>query len=224
MHRLHIAQCTGCTLLNRALLNIVTMVPGGVVVFFPSYDYEKTVHSRLTTTGLLARLEAKKRIYREPKSTADLDKVLADYATSVRLAGGALLLAVVGGKMSEGINFSDDLGRAVVMVGLPYPNLHSPELKEKMAHLNRTVTAADGKPAGQVHYENLCMKAVNQSVGRAIRHKDDYAAILLLDHRFSKPNIISQLPGWISRHIRVADKFGPVLPSIRTFFKGKENK
>ena len=37
----------------------------------------------------------------------------------------------------------------------------------------------------QVHYENLCMKAVNQSVGRAIRHKEDYAAILLLDHRFT---------------------------------------
>ena len=37
----------------------------------------------------------------------------------------------------------------------------------------------------QVHYENLCMKAVNQSVGRAIRHKEDYAAIIFLDHRLS---------------------------------------
>ena len=43
--------------------------------------------------------------------------------------------------------------RAVVMVGLPYPNLHSPELKEKMSFLNRTVPAdADGKQAGQVRH------------------------------------------------------------------------
>jgi Rad3-related DNA helicase len=28
------------------------------------------------------------------------------------------------------------------------------------------------------------MKAVNQSVGRAIRHKEDYATIIFLDHRW----------------------------------------
>ena len=37
------------------------------------------------------------------------------------------------------------------MVGLPYPNLHSPELKEKMSFLNRTVAFdKEGKQAGQV--------------------------------------------------------------------------
>lgn len=89
-----------------------------------------------------------------------------------------MLFCVVGGKMSEGINFSDHLGRCVVMVGLPYPNSQDPVLQEKVRFAKEK---AGGKADGREYYENLCMKAVNQSIGRAIRHKDDHSCILLLD-------------------------------------------
>ncbi|XP_078740993.1 ATP-dependent DNA helicase DDX11-like [Lampetra fluviatilis] len=86
--------------------------------------------------------------------------------------------------MSEGINFSDDLGRCVVMVGMPFPNARSPELQEKITYLSRHVRSEGGRDAGSSLCENLCMKAVNQSIGRAVRHRGDYAAVLLLDHRY----------------------------------------
>jgi len=35
---------------------------------------------------------------------------------------------VIGGKLSEGINFSDELARAIVVLGLPYPNIKAPEI------------------------------------------------------------------------------------------------
>ena len=173
--------------------------------------------------GYLERLTARKQFFREPKRADQMDAVLRDYGLAARGNSGALLFSVVGGKMSEGINFGDDLGRCVVMVGLPFPNLNSPELKEKMAYLNETVACAPGeKKPGQVHYENLCMKAVNQSIGRAIRHKEDYATLLLLDHRYARPEIRAQLPGWIRDHVKVAEKFGHSIPLVTSFFKKKK--
>ncbi len=45
---------------------------------------------------------------------------------------GAVLFSVIGGRLSEGINFNDDLARGVVVLGLPYSNIMSAELVEKM--------------------------------------------------------------------------------------------
>jgi chromosome transmission fidelity protein 1 len=42
---------------------------------------------------------------------------------------GAVLLASAGGRLGEGINFTDNLARAVIMVGLPYPNVLDIETK-----------------------------------------------------------------------------------------------
>lgn len=35
---------------------------------------------------------------------------------------GALLIAVCRGKVSEGLDFTDDNARAVVTIGIPFPN------------------------------------------------------------------------------------------------------
>lgn len=114
-----------------------------------------------------------KTLFREPKETSGVAPLLEKYEMSVRVRG-AILFAVVGGKVSEGINFSDGLCRAVVMVGVPYPgkyaflvanqqdkptsiDIKSAEIKLRMDTLN-----AKRPGGGQMLYTGLCMRAVNQ--------------------------------------------------------------
>ena len=64
------------------------------------------------------------------------------------------------------------------------------------------------------------MRAVNQSIGRAIRHQNDYASIMLIDERYALPRIGRKLSGWIRDHVRPCNTFGPCIRNMRTFFKG----
>ncbi|XP_021244988.1 ATP-dependent DNA helicase DDX11 isoform X1 [Numida meleagris] len=215
---------------GRILCNLCNVVPGGVVCFFPSYDYEKQVYAHWEKTGLLTRLATKKKIFQEPKKANQVEQVLAEYAKCIKRCSqaggqmtGALLLSVVGGKMSEGINFSDDLGRCVIMVGMPYPNIKSPELQEKMTWLDKTMPRAAGQAPSRALIENLCMKAVNQSIGRAIRHQKDFASILLLDHRYARPAILNKLPQWIRERTQVKPAFGSAFAELRKFHRGKSD-
>ncbi len=159
---------------------------------------------------------------------------------------GALLFSVMGGKMSEGINFSDDLARCVAVVGMPYGNPSDPELKERMAYLDRRAAGGSGgagvgagagagevvvhahagprgSSTGREYYENLCLRVVNQSIGRSIRHVGDHAVILLLDARYSQPHIRAKLPGWMGDRVTVHPAWGSVAAGVGAFFKRKRD-
>lgn len=127
------------------------------------------------------------QVFSEPQQSNEVEAVLRDYSSQIQSgeesAGGkkrgALLFAVVGAKLSEGLNFADDLARAVVIIGLPFANLGSPELRERMNYVNRLeqrrraaaappIRPSGAKDAGTELYENMCMNAVNQSIGASV--------------------------------------------------------
>ncbi|KAL1551550.1 RNA helicase [Salvia divinorum] len=245
--------------LGLLLSNLVTVVPEGVVVFFSSFEYESQVYDAWKESGIVTRIMKKKRIFREPRKSTDVEAVLREYKDtidSLSITGstscnGAILFAIVGGKISEGINFSDGAGRCIVMVGLPYPSPSDVELMERVKHiegLGKTIPSetVSGdrdvktglqilrrcKGRGKEYYENLCMKAVNQSIGRAIRHVNDYAAILLVDARYASdpmtrntPHTTDKLPQWIKSHlVPTTNNYGEVHRLLHQFFKSHKNK
>lgn len=99
-----------------------------------------------------------------------------------------VLFAVMGGRLSEGINFSDDYCRMLFVIGIPFPSL-TPEVRERI------------KFDGQSLLINIAMKTVNQSLGRALRHKNDFASIILIDQRYEQYQKL--LSPWIRKKIKI---------------------
>ncbi|RDW87187.1 DNA helicase [Aspergillus mulundensis] len=230
--------------LGQTISQLCRAIPDGVVAFFPSYDYLSRVLSLWKRTiacenkqTLYELIEKEKPILYESKEMEiTTDDFLSHYAHIIEKGRGALLLSVVGGKLSEGINFSDKLGRGVLIVGLPFPNVRSPvwqakiDFIEQKAYQNELSGSEDtrrssAKAAGRDFYENACMRAVNQCIGRAIRHRHDYAAIVLIDKRYGRSNIQEKLPGWIKQSL---EKESALLPAAATldglsrFFRNKK--
>jgi chromosome transmission fidelity protein 1 len=240
---------------GETILEFVGAIPDGVVIFFSSYSYLSTCvetwkSSASSGSGTIwAALNARKPVFLEKRSTPpngntkstsaphDGESTLSAYTNAIRASKshqGAILLAVINGSLSEGINFSDALGRAVIVLGLPFPNIRAPDWTAKLRYISDKEAAAKvaagagnvearaaGKAAADEFYLNTTMRAVNQAVGRAIRHKGDYAAVLLVDIRYARENIRGKLPGWMKGSMRGKTRVADIVHGLRGFFAGR---
>ena len=196
--------------IGTALVKLCQSVQHGMVVFLPSYKYEailvdawKKQPTKGSTEGSIwEQLRQATKVVREPREASQVETTLAAYSkAATRSPRGALLLSVVGGKLSEGINFADDLCRCVVVVGLPFADRSDPLLQEKLKLVAATggTSTSSSKAAASDYYRSLCLRAVNQSVGRAIRHANDWATIVLMDARYPSDEAIARgLPSWLT--------------------------
>ena len=241
---------------GHVLLTLIRNIPDGVVVFFPSYAYlnlcistwkgVNIADSHPTSETLWNLINDCKPVFMESQSHNSLphseknqgsQTLLMSYSKAIINSNntrGALLLSVINGSLSEGINFSDRLGRAVIVVGMPFPNPNSAEWKAKMEYIAQKTQHAQldsgigaieaekaGKAAAQDFYENVTMRAVNQAIGRAIRHKDDYAAILLMDKRYGTEKIQKKLPGWIMESVQNPAAVPDIANGLKAFYAGR---
>lgn len=89
---------------------------------------------------MLEKLSSNKKVFWETNVSVELSPILSAFMTTCDNSRpkGAILFAVINGKVSEGINFSNHYGRAVIVVGLPFPNQSSPEISEMIKFLSST--------------------------------------------------------------------------------------
>lgn len=106
--------------MGKVLWDVCVAVPHGVLCFMPSYMLMEKLYNRWQVTGQLDRLRRIKVVMCEPRRGDQLEELMTKYYAAVRGdengPSGALFLAVYRGKISEGLDFSDNNARAVVAV------------------------------------------------------------------------------------------------------------
>jgi hypothetical protein len=95
------------------------------------------------------------------------------------------------------MDFADDYARLTMVVGIPFPNLVAPEvvLKKKYQDTMHRRTCD-----GNTWYKEQAFRALNQAVGRGIRHQNDYCGLIFVDHR--PGSIESNISSWIRNLLR----------------------
>ena len=81
-----------------------------------------------------------------------------------------MFFAVCRGKASEGIDFSDEKGRAVIICGIPYPAARDPKVLLKKKFLDDLISkqnmGSNDSLNGAEWYRQQASRAVNQAIGR----------------------------------------------------------
>uniref|UniRef100_A0AAA9TMM8 Regulator of telomere elongation helicase 1 n=1 Tax=Bos taurus TaxID=9913 RepID=A0AAA9TMM8_BOVIN len=210
--------------LGKVLSNISRVVPHGLLVFFPSYPVMEKSLEFWRARDFTRKLEVRKPLFVEPRSKGGFSEVMEAFYARVAApeSSGAIFLAVCRGKASEGLDFADVNGRGVIVTGLPYPPRMDPRVLLKMQFLDemKAQSGAGGQfLSGHDWYRQQASRAVNQAIGRVIRHRHDYGAVFLCDHRFAHADTRAQLPSWVRPHVKVYDSFGHVIRDVAQFFR-----
>lgn len=151
-----------------------------------------------------------------------------NYYKNISNGKGSVFFAVCRGKVSEGLDFANSRGRAVIITGIPYPPVKDPKVILKRQYLDdlRKTGGREGEGiiSGDEWYHQQASRAVNQAIGRVIRHRHDYGAILLFDDRFASSRSLGQLSKWIRPHVKVNDSFSEMRLQLKGFFDDRSIK
>lgn len=104
-----------------------------MLIFFPSYKLMARCEEVWNQHNVKSHIEKYKKLFSEPKDPSKYQATMDKYYTAIfskkkamirkgsSSQKGAILMGVCRGRISEGLDFSDNAARCVMVVGIPYP-------------------------------------------------------------------------------------------------------
>lgn len=137
-------------------------------IFFSSY----ASLNRLLNKGLVFSLKEKVYIERRDMGQRALMRQIEAFKRK-----GGVFLSVIGGRLSEGMNFPSNELEIIVIVGIPYP---PPSARQKSLQYYYEKKYGNG---WKYAVEAPTTRKLLQAIGRLIRTEDDKGIVVILDER-----------------------------------------
>lgn len=156
--------------------SVIEATPGGVGVFFPSYE---------VMDGVLPSVSTRRPMFLQKRNMkpAETSQLLSSFVSSEK----GVLCGVQGGSLSEGIDLPGSL-KCAVMVGIALEEM-SLEVEARINYCEEKL----GKGWSYGYLYPAVIKAL-QAAGRCVRDEKDRAVLVFLDERFRWKNYSSCFP------------------------------
>lgn len=158
--------------LKEALLAATVASPGNVIIYFQSYAealrYTKLLEPELSIPIFLDEVGVSAQEIREK------------FFKLGEEGGKAVLVTYLWGTLSEGVDFRDNRGRTVIVVGVGYPALND-RIKAVESAYDTIFGCGEG---WEFAVQVPTIRKVRQAMGRVVRSPKDFGVRILLDSRY----------------------------------------
>ncbi len=188
--------------IGKIITDLVNVIPGNVAVFFPSYEVMHSVSSFVST-------DKPRFIQRETDTPESLMEKLNKFKSLSD--EGAVLFAVAGGSLSEGVDYPGRELLGVIVVGIPL-NEYDLETKALIDYYEFKFGA--GWTYGYLY---PAMARAIQASGRLIRNPTDKGVVVFMDERYTWKNYARCFPPDLDFRVTIVPEI-----DVKRFFDSQD--
>lgn len=171
---------------------------GNLAVFFTSYQLMRTVASSIKTNRTI--------IMEEPDTRRN------DVIQKLTRSNNSVLYGVMGGKLSEGMDYPHNVLKGVVAVGLPYATWDA--YQESLVDYLEQQFPGNGRTYA---YLTPAILRLVQACGRVHRSAEDKGYIVILDDRVIQHYVKRLLPSYFQKEMKTVENPSDCAQQIERF-------
>jgi DNA excision repair protein ERCC-2 len=180
----------------KAINDFIKNLNSNIAVFSASYRIQDTL-LEFGLKDIIERNDRKFFLEEQGISGKMSRKILEEFKSCAYKANKGVLCASMGGRFAEGADFPGKELEGIFLVGIPFDRITN-KTRLYIEYYQKIY----GKEKGKFYaYVFPAIKRASQSLGRALRSKDDRAIFILGDKRYKQ--FLNLLPDFVKKNYRI---------------------